>query len=378
MQSIRARRAVTPAGEVNEAIIGISPPSIEICDRQSSAPPDSPHFELVLPGFVDLQVNGAMGVDFAAMDDGRWADVDRHLLSTGVTSFLATLTSAHPRRLAASTERLLAKPTSAPRLLGVHLEGPLLNPDFAGAHDREAIEAARADELADLVDRFDDGIVMVTVAPEREGVLELIGHLVQRGVLVSLGHTAAGPSLIEQAVEAGARSVTHLFNAQPPIASRRPGPALAGLTYPGLACSLILDFEHLDRDLGGFALSALGERAYLITDATAGAGMPPGEYRLGNRSITVEAGAPRDETGRLAGSVLTMDGAFRNAITSGLSVPHATRACSTLPAELLGRSDLGGIEPGRPADLLALDGSLQPVATWVAGELTWAQTNGQG
>lgn len=127
MQSIPARRAVIPTGQVDDAVIGISPPLIETCDREATAPPDEPHFELVVPGFVDLQVNGAMGTDFAAMEDGRWADVDRHLLSTGVTSFLATLTSAHPTRLAASTERLLAKPSAAPRLLGVHLEGPLLN-----------------------------------------------------------------------------------------------------------------------------------------------------------------------------------------------------------------------------------------------------------
>jgi N-acetylglucosamine-6-phosphate deacetylase len=211
---------------------------------------------------------------------------------------------------------------------------------------------------------------LVTVAPERPGALRFIRRLVARGVVVSLGHTGASHEEMLRGAAAGARMVTHLFNAMAPFAHRAPGAVGAALIDDRLTCGLIADGVHCHAAAIRLAVRAKGpERVALVTDAMAAAGMPPGRYRLGGRPVSSDGVAARLADGTLAGSLLTMDRAVRNTVElAGVPVPDALRMASEVPARLLGLRH--GLARGRAADLVLLDRGLGVQATIVAGALS--------
>jgi N-acetylglucosamine-6-phosphate deacetylase len=313
---------------------------------------------LAVPGLIDLQVNGFAGVDFATADLDGYRAVAAAVAATGVTCFQPTLISLPATATRAALAELGAAIGSIGATIpGMHLEGPFLAPGRCGAHDPANLT------LPDpvLMESFlrAGPIAQVTLAPELVGASELISFLVGRGITVALGHSDADAATAHAAFDLGARSVTHLFNAQRPWSHRDPGIAGAALVRSDVWPSVIADGVHLAPDTVRLAARCAGPRLVAITDAISATDMPEGSYRLGDRTVHVEDGAARLADGTLAGSLLTMDRAVRNLVELGIDLPAAVMAATTAPATLLGRHELGNLRPGSAADVAVLSDRLE-------------------
>jgi N-acetylglucosamine-6-phosphate deacetylase len=338
----------------------------------------------LLPGFVDLQVNGYYGEEFQTAAEAGWERVAGLLTQTGTTSFLPTLITAPMPRLAAQVRdaagfipRLAGQARQAglgARILGMHVEGPFISPLRPGAHNPAWITEPTPEAIAELVDAGRGQVRLVTLAPEVPGALDAIDRLVAAGVLVSLGHSDATAAQTCAAADRGAAMVTHLFNAQRPLRHREPGIIGQALADDRLTSGLIADLHHVAGQVCKIAFDAAPGRIALVTDAAAPAGMPPGEYLLGGEPVTLPAagGAPPVRgDGTLAGSALRMDLAVANAVASGIPLPAAAAAATRIPADLIGRTDLGRLAVGAAADLVWLSPQLTTRATWLAGQVVY-------
>jgi N-acetylglucosamine-6-phosphate deacetylase len=289
----------------------------------------------------------------------------------------------------AARERLAA---GAARVLPAHLESNFLSPEYRGAQPLECLRTpptvggafvpavpsadlpfSAADVLAEI-ERAAPDVGIVTLAPELEGALDLITFLRAMGCRVSLGHSGATYDQARSAIAAGATGATHLFNRMPPIGHREPGLAGAVLERPELVAEIICDGHHVHPAMIAMTVAAKGRSATMaITDSLAGAGLPVGSrVSLGGRSVTVRAAGAYLDDGTLAGSVQTMDGAFR-VLTSvvGLGVVDAVHLCASTPAREMGLTGFGVIASGAAADLVALDRRLIVRRTWIAGRLAF-------
>ena len=323
--------------------------------------------ELIAPGFVDLQVNGFRGYD-AAGGPADIASISEALPSTGVTSFLPTLISAPVETGAAFATAAAAATEKGARVLGAHLEGPFINPSFRGAHDRALITnptSKKVDEVIRAKPR------LVTIAPELHGALEAITRLRSAGIVVSAGHSGADFECGRQAIAAGVRFGTHIYNAMPAVHHRRPGIALALLLDPRVTVGLIADGEHVHPAICEQLVRTKGpSRIALTTDQTAAAGMAPGSYLLSGRHVVSDGAVVRLEDGTLAGSAATMDHLVRRmSQLPGMNVARAIAMASTVPARVLGEKSLGRIRVGTCADLIVLDRELRVRLTMVRGEV---------
>lgn len=334
---------------------------------------------LLTAGLVDVQINGALGVDFADVDAAGMRTVAEWLPSTGVTRFLPTLITAPVSTMLRQARAVVAASAALPangaaRPLGLHLEGPFLSPARHGVHDASlmvAPEPANLDQL--LADETVVGALrMVTLAPELPGGLDAVRRLVDAGVVVSVGHSDATADQTVAAADAGATMVTHLFNAQSPLTHRAPGVPGIALTDKRFTLGLIADLAHVVGPICKLVFTAAGPRVALVTDAVAAAGMPPGRYRLGGEDVLLtEAGVPRSPDGTIAGSALTLDRAVRNIVSLGVSEQDALTAATRTPANVLGEQWLGRIAPGAVADLVWWDDDLRPRKVWVDGEVAF-------
>lgn len=330
--------------------------------------PDS----LLAPGFVDLQVNGGFGIDVATEPE-RTLELSGKLLSTGTTSYLPTVISS-PEDLYREALPEISAVTGAPlstgaEVLGIHLEGPFISEKKRGAHDASHVVPPDVDLLAHLLDL--GPVRMLTLAPELEGARELMTLARNRGVAVSAGHSDASFELAYEAFDREAASVTHLFNAMSRMHHRHPGIPGAAFAHPRVVCGLIADGLHVHPEVVGLAFRMLGpDRVCLVTDATAATGVGGGQYALATRTIHVEAGVTRLESGAIAGSVLTMDEAFQNILAfTGCTIPEAVRMASTAPARLVGEGRRKGrLFPGYDADIAVLAPDLSVQAVWRGGE----------
>jgi N-acetylglucosamine-6-phosphate deacetylase len=333
---------------------------------------------LLVPGLVDLQVNGYFGVDFISATPAEWSAVATRLPKTGVTAFAPAFITAPLDRLAAGLRRaeqamVAGRVTNSARIVGVHLEGPFLAGSRRGAHNAAFLRDPTDQALDLLLAAAAPGTLrLMTLAPERPGALDAVRRLAAAGVLVGLGHTDATAAQASAAADAGARMVTHLFNAQRGLHHREPGVVGVGLVDHRLTCGLILDLHHVAAEVAQLTFAAAPGRVVLATDAVAAAGMPPGCYVLGDEPVVVEAGRPpvRDD-GTLAGSGLRLDEAVANAVALGVDLVSAVAAASQVPADLLGRTDLGRIAPGAAADMVWLGEDLRARATWIGGKLAF-------
>lgn len=325
---------------------------------------------LLAPGLVDLQVNGFFGHDMADAGEAGWREVVTRLPETGVTAFLPTFITAPVAAQAGALRRtrdLLPKLPSGTRVLGVHLEGPFLSPERKGAHNAAHLTDPAPEAVETLLET---GLVkLVTLAPERDGALGAIRRLTEAGVLVSVGHSDATAAQAAAAADAGARKVTHIFNAQSGVHHRDPGVAVQALIDERLHPGLILDLHHVGPEVARLVLRAAAGRVVLVTDAASAAGMPPGTYELGGEPITMpEQGPPLRADGTIAGSGLRLDEAVGNAIGLGLDPAAAVDAATRVPADLIGRPDLGRIAPGAAADLVWLGPDHRARTTWINGQ----------
>ena len=311
---------------------------------------------LLLPGFVDLQMNGTGDVDFATASVERIVRAVDALVARGTTGLLLTICStaldAYDAILGRAAEVRAARPEV---VLGVHLEGPFLG-GAPGAHPPAVLRPADLGFVRHLDDAFGDLVRVVTLAPEADPGLAATRALAQRGVVVALGHSTVDFEGARAAADAGARMVTHLFNGMGPLHHRAPGLPGAALDDTRLVPSLIADFVHVHPAMVKLTLTARAD-AVLVTDAVATA--PP---------LVERDRAAYLADGTLAGSTLSMDEALRNVVSVGVPIARAARHTGANPARVLGLSDRGRVTPGARADLVALDPETLAVrAVWVAG-----------
>ena len=330
------------------------------------AAPDGNRDDYILPGFIDLHVHGGGGRDI--MDGGDAVDVIARLHAQhGTTSLLATTMTAPPEDLEHALRGIGrvcdARTTGAARVLGVHLEGPYLNPgklgaqpDFAQTASLEAVQ--KLGLLAPLR--------LLTIAPEMPGNLALVRALSAAGMRVQIGHTLGTYEDGVAALEHGATGFTHLFNAMSAFHHREPGMAGAALAHAHYA-EIIPDLLHVHPGAIRAALRAI-PGLYCVTDSTAATGMPDGAYMLGRQQVHKCMGGVRLADGTLAGSTLTMDAALRNLVGIGLELAEASRRVSTHAADFLGLTERGRLARGSHADLVVLDRELNLKAVYVEGE----------
>ncbi|MDN3556380.1 N-acetylglucosamine-6-phosphate deacetylase [Halomonas maura] len=327
--------------------------------------PDDNTLPRILPGFIDLHVHGGGGAD--VMEGGTaLATVARTHARFGTTGLLATTMTApdgEVRRVLGEIGDYLADPApDAAGVLGVHLEGPYINPGKLGAQPSHARPGGL--EEVEALCRLAP-IRLLTLAPELAGHLTLIRELSERGIRVQLGHSLGSYEEGVAALEHGACGFTHLFNAMSGLHHRKPGMVGAALAHADYA-ELIPDLLHVHPGAIRAALRCI-PRLYAVTDSTAAAGMPDGDYRLGEQAVTKCLGGVRLADGTLAGSTLTMDQALRNLVSLGLTLAEASDRLSRFPADFLGREDLGRLSEGARADLVVLDPRLNLQAVHVAG-----------
>lgn len=324
---------------------------------------------LLAPGYIDVQVNGGGGVLFNENPTpegiARIAAAHRN---HGTVGLLPTLVTDAPQVMAAAIAATREARRLTPAALGIHLEGPFLDPRRKGAHELSYIRELERDDVAAIA-KANCGAVMLTIAPNRVGT-ERIAELARHGVLVSLGHSGANYEEARRAVEAGARAFTHLFNAMSAPTGREPGMVGAALDLDEAFVGLIADGHHVHEANLRIALAAKRrDRFMLITDAMPPAAGGPDHFDLQGRRVTCADGCLRLDDGTLAGSVLTMDEAVRYAVNVvRLPLADALAMASRVPATFLRRdAELGRIAPGYLASLVHLDDELRVLETWIEG-----------
>lgn len=353
---------------------------------------------LIVPGFIDVHVHGVEGIDVL---DG--ADAVREIASRlprfGVTAFCPTSVACGPRELTmllkSVTSTRAAHSSGAARVLPAHLESNFISPEWNGAQPKGCLRAPidigidlfrrqtadgrrpaadgefTAADIFDVIAAHRSAVGIVTLAPELEGGLDLVRHLVAAGHRVSIGHSGATYEMAREAIDAGARHATHLYNRMSPHTARGPGVVGAVLQSDAIAAEVICDGFHVHPSAISLAVRMKSvERVMAITDGTAGSGLRAGaRARLGGQPIIVTAQSAVLEDGTLAGSILTMDAAFRVLIERvGLGPVAAARMCATTPADELGLTKMGRISEGSLADLAVLGPDLRVRRTYVGGE----------
>jgi len=325
----------------------------------------------LLPGFIDAQVNGGGGVLFNNSPDvatlRTLAQAHRRFGTTGLLPTLISDDVQVMRAAIAATRQAISE--GVPGVLGIHLEGPYIAPARKGTHDANKFRVPDAAEIA-LAASLDNGVTLLTLAPERVP-LESIRALVERGVVVAAGHTAASYEEARAGLEAGIRGFTHLYNAMSPLTGREPGAVGAALEDRDSWVGIIADGVHVHPASLRVALATKPRgKVMLVTDAMPPVGAEDPSYELYGEVITAVDGVVRNAAGSLAGSALDMATAVRNSVQLlGVSLAEAARMASTYPAQFLNLDDrYGHIAEGHHADLVLLDDALQVRSTWIAGQ----------
>ncbi len=335
------------------------------------------HGQTLVPGFIELQFNGAFGADFTDDPAAIWR-VAAELPRFGATAYLPTIITSPLEKIAAGQAIVTTPPPGfcGARPLGLHVEGPFLNRKKKGAHNPSYLRTPDLAAVADWSPRT--GIRLVTMAPELPGALEVISALASRGVLVSEGHSMATYEEALAGFEAGAAYGTHLFNAMPPLGHRDPGLPGALLTDPRPTVGFIADGIHTHRSVIKLAWQSLGPRRMnLVTDAMAALGMPSGKHLLGDYEVTVDASSARLADGTLAGSILSQDQALRNLIAvTGCALVEALPTLTTTPARAIGlEAERGRIARGYIADMVLLSPDLHVLRTIAEGKVVYAASS---
>lgn len=325
----------------------------------------------LLPGFVDFHIHGAVGVDVMDATAADLLDVSEYLASQGVTSWVPTFVPASDENYASAIAAIAdAMDGGGARVLGVHYEGPFVNTAQCGALHTEYFKTYASPEDLSSLPVPSHGVRLITLAPEVSGGIELVRELKRRGWVISIGHTRADVALLDAACEAGAQHMTHFMNAMAPLHHRSPGPIAWGLSRDDVTFDCIADGIHLDPFVLRLLLKVKGPGGIsLISDAIAAAGKGDGDYQIWGETISVKSGRTANAHGSIAGSVISMLDAVRLLHSLGVSYVDLARMASLNPARLLGLDHLcGSIEPGKRADLVALDGDNNLVLTIIGGK----------
>ncbi|GLW49724.1 N-acetylglucosamine-6-phosphate deacetylase [Streptomyces sp. NBRC 14336] len=367
---LKGARVALPGGVVDHGEVVVEGDRIASTAQENAQVIDVTG-HLLVPGFVDLHNHGGGGASFTS---GTVEDVltgiDTHRRH-GTTTLVASTVTGDMDFLA-QRAGLLSELAEQGDIAGIHFEGPFISPCRKGAHSEELLRDPDPAEVRKLIDAARGQARMVTLATELPGGVDSVRLLAEHGVIAAIGHTDATYEQTVEAIDAGATVATHLFNAMPALGHRSPGPIAALLEDERITVELINDGTHLHPASLQLAFHHAGaDRVAFITDAMDAAGFGDGRYMLGPLEVEVADGVARlVEGGSIAGSTLTLDRAFKRAVTlDGLSVEDAVTALSTTPARLLGMSDsIGTLEPGKYADLVVLDASFDVKGVLRRGE----------
>jgi N-acetylglucosamine-6-phosphate deacetylase len=335
--------------------------------------------QMLAPGFIDVHLHGMMGID---TNDASPADFQRLAVEAaqrGITALLPTSVACSPDELSRVLLHLHAvreQGTQGARLLGLHMESNFINPQFKGAQPPSQIfspDEPRAWAIREQIDAYAADIRIITVAPEIPGVLELIPWLLERKIIVSMGHSAASYEQALAAIDAGATHATHLFNAMSPLHHRLPGLVGAVLESSQVFAEMVCDGIHVHPAVLSMAITAKGaDRVMPVSDSLRGAGLASGTFTLGGQHVTIRDGVARLDDGTIAGSITTMDAMLRLLVGHvGWDLAEAMLMMSTVPADGLGLAKLGRIAHGAAADLVVLDNELQVRTTLVNGKVVF-------
>ena len=350
----------------------------------------------LFPGFIDIHIHGAAGLDTMDRSTADLLKLALFLSHNGVTGWLPTLVPAldeeyqraihaidesiaSQRQLAPpDADKMPALPAVGARVLGVHYEGPFVNNEQCGALHREYFRTFKQVSDVDSLPILNQSaaVHLITLAPEIEGGIALISELTRRNWIVSIGHTRATADVLDQALAAGARHMTHFMNAMAPLHHRAPGPVGWGLINDQVTCDLIADGIHLDSSILKLILrNKTSQRVSLISDAIAAAGLGDGEYEIWGETIAVKNGRTQNAKGSIAGSVITMADAVRMMLSLGSSESEVAQMAALNPARLLRIDhDCGSIEEGKRADLVAVDQKLNVKLTIISGKIAYSET----
>lgn len=380
---ISGAKVVTEQGIIENGLVHVVDGQLAYVGEQSGwlADTASPTVERIdaggkwlLPGFIDVHVHGGYGADFMESNPETLNTITRYHAAHGTTGMLATTMTATREaidRVLVEVQSYIEQGMPYAQLLGVHLEGPFISPKWAGAQDPKLMVTPQLDWLKDWHERFPQLMKQLTLAPEREGGLEMIAWLRDHGIVAACGHTDASYADMQTAVAAGLSHAVHTFNAMKPLHHREPGTVGAVLTDARISGELIADGIHVHP--AAIKLLTMVKQPHgllLITDAMSAAGLGDGQYDLGGQAVTVQSGVARlTEGGALAGSTLTMIDALRFMVREvGVSVADASRFASGNPARLLGLEGThGSIAEGKQADLLLISSELELEQVWVRG-----------
>ena len=382
--AITGGRAVLPDEVIEDAVILCEDGRIRFVGRSSEAAPEpnstivDARGQIVMPGFIDTHFHGSGGDDVMANGPEGMRRISRALLRYGTTGYLATTIAArHADLMKATEDAIQAEEPAAPvaELLGLHIEGPYINPKFKGAQPEWGIRDPNFDECAELIALGAGRIRIMTIAPELPGGLEMIRWLRENGVAPSIGHSEADYDTALAAIDAGATRATHIFNAMSGVHHRKPGLASACLNEPGICAELICDGVHVHPQMARLAWRNKGRDALtLITDATSAQGIGDGVYTLGDFQIQVRGPLCTLMDGvTIAGSVLTMNAAAANAMQfTGMTLSDIAHTSSLQPARVCGvEARKGSLEIGKDADFAILSPDFSVSHTIRAGMVAY-------
>ena len=330
---------------------------------------------VLLPGFIDVHIHGSAGIDVMDATAEQLNEIGVFLASQGITGWVPTFVPAADENYASGVEAIAkaAGYTGGARVLGVHYEGPFVNTAQCGALHTEFFKTYSTPADVDRLPVPAELVRMTTLAPEIDGGIELIRELEARGWVISIGHTRASLELLDQALAAGARHMTHFMNAMAPLHHRAPGPIAWGLSHDDVTVDVIADGIHLDPFMLRLLLKVKGERGIsLISDAIAAAGKGDGDYQIWGETISVKDGRTSNAAGSIAGSVITMLDAVRLLHSLDVSYVQLAQMAATNPARLLGVDhECGAIEVGKRADLVVLDENGNVKLTLIGGDVAF-------
>ena len=319
---------------------------------------------ILIPGFVDIHCHGGGGKYFGGLTDTEINQVIATHRAGGTVAGLASLVTEPIENLISQIKRLVPFAQRG-EIAGIHLEGPYLSHARCGAHDPNLLRTPTLAEVQTLLDAGQGFIKMITIAPELDGALEVIEYLAKSGVIAAIGHSQSDAATAQAAIDRGASVVTHFNNAMPKVIDGPGTMSSAVINELRVSLELILDGEHVSTQIVRDVFEAAPNRIVMVTDAMSAAGSTDGTYKIANLEVIVKDGVARlASNGSLAGSTLTMAKAFNHALNEiGVSITEAVHAASTLPALILGRSDLGEIAVGKSGLLnhLAKNGEITPI-----------------
>ena len=318
----------------------------------------------VIPGFIDTHMHGAVGCHFLDCPPQTHEKVGKIELENGTTSLCPAISAAVHEKMVNAAKKMveaIKNPIEdSARYVGIHYEGPFFNVKYKGAHKPENIRIPTIEEFDKLYDASEGYLKLITMAPELENGMEVIKHITEKGVAVTIGHSAATFADCKEAIKNGARRTTHTYNAMSPLNHREPGIVGAALMCPEINAELICDFFHVCPDVVKLTYNIKGaDNITMITDSEIGAGFPDGVYDINGRKITVIDRKTYTEDGTIAGGTTFLIDCVRNMVSIGITLNEVVKMATINPAKAIKEDHrLGSLKEGKIADILVLDKEL--------------------